>query len=110
MSIDACLRDQGDKVSRSHDDDKCLTAFLDKHEVKPDGNQGEHDFDAFIDIVPRHFARAFLGVRFNQMTVEGTQNHEEVGTCDHPVAPPRLVGKATEQNTVDDEAEQQKDS
>ena len=109
MVVNTGLRDQCDEVGRSRDDDKCPAAFLDKDDVKHKDGHGEYQLDAFVDQQPCQLVGMGVHVFLHQVAIEGTQNHEEVGSCDHPVVPPWFVGAEAEQHAVHDEADEQED-
>ena len=109
MVADACLRNQGDEICRSRDDDKSLVALVDKQDVDHQQGNSQQQLDAFVDKQPSETVGLLVHILLHQMAVEGAQDHLEVGACNHPVVPPRLVGTETKQYAVQDDADQQED-
>ena len=107
MVVNEGLGHQRDKVGCGGDDDKSLAVLLDEDDVKDEDSHREHQFDAFVDQKPGEFVGVGVQVFLHQMAIEGAQNHEEVGTCDHPIVPPWLVGEETEQDAIQDDADEQ---
>ena len=110
MVVDESLGDQSDQIGRRRDDDKSLAVFLDEDDVEHHGCYGEHHLDAFVDQEPRELVGVLVHVLLHQVAIEGAQDHLEVGAHNHPLVPPFLFGKETEQDAIQDDADEQENS